>query len=298
MVHHNVCPLCFSENIVLHHRCTDYFISKEIFPVYMCNSCTFEFTQDCPDETSIGRYYESDDYISHSDTSEGFSNKIYRIVRNFMLHKKRSIIENVTGQKSGSILDIGSGTGHFAATMKEAGWLVRGIEINQKARDYSISKFGLQVIGPEKTETLDVKDFDCITLWHVLEHFHDPSKYASDIFNLLKPGGICLVAFPNCNSYDAKYYRQYWAAYDVPRHLWHFNPVTFRLFSEKTGFTIEAIRSLPLDLFYISILSKRYMGSKAAFFRGILNALPFAVLAAFRKSKSSSIIFVLRKPSC
>jgi 2-polyprenyl-3-methyl-5-hydroxy-6-metoxy-1,4-benzoquinol methylase len=296
MVHHNVCPLCSSEKINLLHRCVDHFISKEVFTVYICNSCSFEFTQDYPAETAIGRYYESVDYISHSDTSKGISNKIYLIVRNFMLGKKRSIIENVTGLKRGKLLDIGSGTGHFASTMKKAGWIVSGIEINQKARDFSISKFGLEVISPEKIDTLDAESYDCITLWHVLEHFHDPFKYAADIFNLLRPGGICLVAFPNCTSYDAEYYRQFWAAYDVPRHLWHFNPVTIGLFSEKSGFNAESMKSLPLDLFYISILSERYRGSKAAFFRGILNALPFAISAFFNKRKSSSIISVLRKP--
>jgi 2-polyprenyl-3-methyl-5-hydroxy-6-metoxy-1,4-benzoquinol methylase len=295
MVHHNECPLCSSENVFMNFRCTDHFISKEVFELYKCTDCNFEFTQDYPEETEIGKYYESDQYISHSDTSKGFPNKIYRLVRNAMLRKKRGIIKSATGLKKGSILDIGSGTGHFAGTMKKAGWLVKGIEINEKVRNLSVSRFGLEIIGPGQISTLEANSFDCITLWHVLEHFHDPFKFAVEILRLLKPGGLCLIALPNCSSYDAKYYGQNWAAYDVPRHLWHFNPSSFRLFSEKTGFESENLRNLPLDVFYISILSERYKGSKFAFLTGILKALSFAFLSVFKKRRSSSVIYILRK---
>ncbi|MEI6048210.1 MAG: class I SAM-dependent methyltransferase [Bacteroidota bacterium] len=295
MAHHDVCPLCSSEKISLHSGCTDHFLSNEVFAVFKCSSCSFEFTQDYPEENEIGKYYESDDYISHSGTSTGFSNKIYHVARNIMLLKKRSIIENVTGLKKGSLLDIGSGTGHFAVAMKKAGWQVKGIEINEKARDYSISQFGLEIFGPERMTTLTANSFDCITLWHVLEHFHDPYKYASDIVRLLKPGGLCLIALPNSSSYDALYYRQFWAAYDVPRHLWHFNPSTFRIFSDKTGFIIEKLRNLPLDVFYISILSERYKGSKISFLAGMIKALLFTFFAVFKRSRRSSIIYILRK---
>jgi 2-polyprenyl-3-methyl-5-hydroxy-6-metoxy-1,4-benzoquinol methylase len=295
MVHHSECPLCSSEKIFSKFSCTDYFISKEVFGVFKCDDCSFEFTQDYPEESDIGKFYESEDYISHSDTSKGFSNKIYRLVRNIMLRKKRGIIKSVTGLDKGNILDIGSGTGHFAGTMKEAGWLVKGIEISKKARDFSINHFGLEVIAPEETDTLQGNSFDCITLWHVLEHFHNPFKYFSDITRLLKPGGICLIALPNSGSFDALHYGKYWAAYDVPRHLWHFNPVTFRIFTEKAGFMVEKVRILPADVFYISILSERYRGSRISFISGIIRAFLFSFQAIFRKHKSSSIIYIIRK---
>jgi 2-polyprenyl-3-methyl-5-hydroxy-6-metoxy-1,4-benzoquinol methylase len=294
MVHHNVCPLCASEKILLSFRCTDLFISKEVFSVYECSECSFKFTQDYPVQDEIGRYYESDDYISHNDTAKGFSNKLYRLVRNVMLVKKRGII-NSTATGKGNLLDIGSGSGHFAAKMKKDGWTVKGIEINKKARDYSISRFGLDIVGPEQISALEANSFDCITLWHVLEHFHQPFQYISDIRRLLKPGGLCLIALPNCSSYDAGYYGKFWAAYDVPRHLWHFNPYTFRIFSEKTGFKIEKIRNLPVDVFYISILSERYKGTKFSFISGTVKALLFAFFSVFKREKSSSIIYLISK---
>lgn len=297
MVHHNKCPLCSSEKIKLHLNCTDYFISRELFALFKCSACSFVFTQDYPEEAEIGNYYESDEYISHSNTSKGITNKAYRIARNVMLLKKKSRIINATGLKSGRIIDIGSGTGHFAITMKRAGWEVTGIEINKKARDFARSQFGLDIIDPGEIAGLDSNSFDCITLWHVLEHFHDLGKYLSDIHHLLKPGGICLVAVPNCNSYDAGYYGKYWAAYDVPRHLWHFNDSSFRLLADKSDFILESTGKLPLDVFYISILSEKYKGTKLFFISGVLKALWFAVLSFLNNKKSSSVIYSLRKPT-
>jgi SAM-dependent methyltransferase len=295
MVHHSVCPLCFSEKISLHLRCTDHFISKEVFRIDKCADCGFEFTQDYPEEREIGKFYESEDYISHSDTSEGFSNKLYRLIRKIMLLKKMAIIRKVTGLDSGNILDIGSGTGYFGNTMKRAGWKVKGIEINEKARSYSINQFGLECCSPEYISALQPDSFDCITLWHVLEHFHDPFRYASAIYSLLRPEGVCVIALPNSSSCDAKHYGSFWAAYDVPRHLWHFNPDSLRHFSEKTGFSTVTWGNLPLDVFYISSLSEKYKGSGLSFLRGITKAMLFAIISAFKKEKSSSLIYILRK---
>jgi len=297
MVHKEVCPLCMSEEISLHLICEDHFISKEVFEINNCRACGFLFTRDYPEETDIGAYYDSEEYISHSDTPGGLTNTIYMLVRKIMLRIKRGIIRDVTGIDKGNILDIGSGTGHFADIMKEAGWKVKGIEINKKARDFSINRFGLEVLEPSQISSLEPGWFDCITLWHVLEHFHDPFKYALEIRRLLKPGGICLIALPNSSSFDALYYKVYWAAFDVPRHLWHFNPDTFRIFAEKTGFELVKIRTLPLDVFYISILSENYKGTLMPFITGIIKAKLFAIRSFFNTKRSSSLIYILRKPA-
>ncbi len=297
MVHHNVCPLCSSEEIALLFRGTDYFVSKKDFPVFRCNSCTFTFTQDYPEEDEIGRYYESDEYISHSDTAKGFSQKLYHIARRIMLRRKRGLVEKTTGLKKGIILDIGSGTGYFASIMKEAGWKVQGIEINEKARIFSATHFGLDISSPDELKGFKTDSFDCVTLWHVLEHFHDPEKYISEIRRILKPCSVCIVALPNSSSYDAKYYQSFWAAWDVPRHLWHFNPSTFGVFSEKAGFKAEKNLTLLLDTFYISQLSEKYKGKPAAFIRGILKGFVFTFLTLFNRRKCSSVIYILRKSS-
>jgi len=295
MIHYRNCPLCDSANPGLYIQTNDFFLSAEPFSLFRCTLCGFIFTQDHPDEETIGRYYASEDYISHNDSAKGFSSALYRFARNIMLDEKRRIIEKATGLKNGSLLDAGSGTGHFLSEMKKAGWDVTGIEINEKARQYSVSVHGVDVIDPGLMPNLPAGSFDCITMWHVLEHFQDPYKYISEISRLLKPEGICITAMPNGGSYDAAYYKKFWAAYDVPRHLWHFSPVTFNLFAEKTGFRIKAIRRLPLDVFYISMLSEKYRKTKLHFLSGIFKGFLFAFLSIFRKEKTSSLIYILKR---
>jgi SAM-dependent methyltransferase len=297
MVHHSVCPLCDSSETGFCLAGVDYFLSKEPYDLYRCSSCGFVFTQDHPAEDKIGKYYDSDEYISHDESVTGFSNSVYRIARDVMLKRKRSVVNKITMLRAGSLLDIGSGTGHFLSVMKRSGWKTKGIEVNEKARGFSIAHFGLDVMPPEQILSLPDSTFDCITLWHVLEHFQNPFKYAAEIRRLLKPGGICLIALPNCSSYDADYYGKEWAAWDVPRHLWHFNPDTFRLFTEKAGFELTGIMRLPLDVFYISTLSEKYKNSGISFLSGILKGLWFSTRTLFNKEKSSSLIYVLMKPS-
>ncbi len=297
MVHHNKCPLCSSGMISFHSSCVDHFVSKETFPLNSCGTCGFLFTQDHPNENEIAKYYESDDYISHSDTSRGFINKGYRFVREAMLLRKRGIIKKITGLDEGSLLDIGSGTGYFAAAMIKAGWKVNGVEISGKARDFASTEFGLDTVAPEKIREMKPESFDCMTLWHVLEHFQDPCGYISDIVPLLKPGGVCLIALPNSSSYDARHYRQYWAAFDVPRHLWHFDPATFSQFILKSGMIQEKMMVLPFDVFYISLLSEKYRGSALPLITGFIKAFFFSFLSLFNKGRSSSVIYLLRKPA-
>jgi 2-polyprenyl-3-methyl-5-hydroxy-6-metoxy-1,4-benzoquinol methylase len=294
MIVHSICPLCSSGKISLYLKCTDHLLTSEEFDLCKCPECGFVFTRQYPDENEIGRYYESEDYISHDDMAKGFLNHLYLRARNLMLKRKKRIVEDSTGLEKGRILDIGCGTGYFAATMKKGGWDVTGIEPNGKARDFATRHFSLDVISPEQISELSSGSFDCITMWHVLEHFHDPFRYADDIKRLLKPDGICIAALPNSDSSDANYYGRFWAAYDVPRHLWHFNPETFRLFAEKSGFHITGTKSLPLDVFYISILSEKNKGSKIHFLSGITKGSLFAFRALFDKRKSSSLIYFLR----
>jgi SAM-dependent methyltransferase len=295
MVHINDCPLCSSVNISLYLKCKDHFLSKEVFELFRCQGCGFVFTQDHPEENGSDRYYESDDYISHDDKSPGVLNKIYLLARKIMLTRKREIVESAAGLKRGSLLDIGCGTGYFAGAMKNAGWLVTGLEPNKKAREFSSRKFDLNIISPEQILKLSSDSFDCITLWHVLEHLNNPFQYAGEFVRLLKPEGVCIIAVPNCSSFDAQYYREYWAAYDVPRHLWHFNPHTIRIFSQRSGFKVERQLNLPFDVFYISILSERYRGSIAPLLKGMFIGKLFWILSVFRNQRSSSIIYLLRK---
>ncbi|MBG0858096.1 MAG: class I SAM-dependent methyltransferase [Bacteroidales bacterium] len=295
MVHYNNCPFCRSEEIRHYLQTSDHFLTKEPFEIYECTGCGTLFTQNHPEKGNSTRYYAADDYISHDDNAPGFVNSIYRISRKIMLRNKKTLVQRLTALKAGRLLDIGSGTGHFISAMKNAGWSVKGVEVNDKARDYSISRFGVDVISQEQISALPTSDFDCITLWHVLEHLHEPFKYVSEIQRLLKPEGICVAALPNCDSYDAHHYREFWAAWDVPRHLWHFNPASFRSFAESKGFTVIRMARMPLDVFYISVLSEKYKKSGFYLINGIIKGPFFACRALFNLSASSSLIYILKK---
>ena len=238
VVHTDCCPICGSNSLHKEFSAVDYLVSQETFDVWICDHCGFRFTQDVPDEQEIGKYYESADYISHSDIEKGLMNRLYHLARNMMLTAKAGHVTRATGLRQGWLLDIGSGTGYFAHLMTEWGWTVRAIEKNALARQFAQEHFGLKSDGEEAFNTLQDKSFDCITLWHVLEHLQHLNIMGDKFYRWLKDDGALLIAVPNNASADARHYGADWAAWDVPRHLWHFNPDTMRLFAQKHGFKI------------------------------------------------------------
>ena len=266
-----------------------------MFDIYTCRNCDFSFTQDYPDELSIGRYYRSENYISHTDTNKNIIEKLYRKARNLMLSRKRELVTGLCRTETGTILDIGSGTGHFVNFMSRSGWDSTGIEIDEKAREYSVTKLGIKVLPPDKISSLPTEGFDCISLWHTLEHFHDPEWYFSEINRLLKDNGKVIVALPNSGSYDCRHYGADWAAWDVPRHLWHFNPQTFTDWAEKRGYSVITKKYLPLDVFYISILTEKQIAGMMALPKGIVKALWFTLLSLINRDRGSSLAYVLAR---
>ncbi|MBN2633854.1 MAG: class I SAM-dependent methyltransferase [Bacteroidales bacterium] len=295
MINYKTCPLCNSEKIGSWIQTNDFFLSREPFTLFICSDCGLVFTQDHPDEGSSGRYYESNDYISHNEKAKGFISSVYRLARKFMLRSKRKMITRLTGLRRGDLLDIGSGTGHFLFEMQRKGWKVKGIEINESARAFSVNTHNLEVISPQNIVSLPDSSFDCITLWHVLEHFHYPKAFFSEIQRLLKSTGKCVIALPNCSSFDSDHYKKFWAALDVPRHIWHFSPASFNIFARNSGFQIKAIRRLPLDVFYISILSEKYRGSEFYLIKGIIKGSWFFFKSIWNIKKSSSLVYILNK---
>jgi len=199
-----------------------------------------------------------------------------------------------TGKKKGRILDYGCGTGHFAAVMKKAGWEVAGIEISENSRNYAAARWGLEVVAPEKADLFNAGSFDCITFWHVLEHVYDPVGALRLVRKLLSPEGLAIIALPNNLSYDSLHYKNFWAAYDVPRHLWHFNPVSFAYLAAREGFEIKGMKRLPFDVFYISVLSERNIGSRTGFLKGILKGIVFYISSLFDLTRSSSVIYIIK----
>jgi 2-polyprenyl-3-methyl-5-hydroxy-6-metoxy-1,4-benzoquinol methylase len=291
----HTCPACSAAETVDLFRARDHLVSGREYLIRRCVACGMGWTADPPAEEKAGRYYLSGEYISHTDRKKSFSDHLYHLARNYMLGRKYRLTTTVTGKRSGTLLDIGCGTGYYAAFMKKRGWQVSGIEPNDLAREYTSSHFGISVTTPDRIRDFASGSLDCITFWHVLEHLYDPGRWLNEVRRLLKDDGRCIIALPNFSSADAEWFGNRWAALDVPRHLWHFTPDAFKQFIGARGFTCEMIVPLPLDLFYISSLSYRNNGNLLPLARGVLTGLVIALRNLLRKEKASSLIYVISK---
>ena len=289
------CPLCKSDAIRKRFACIDNFATGESFDIYECTDCGFSFTQNIPDEKSIGRYYESQTYISHSNTKEGIVNRIYHLVRKIMLQRKARLIERLTLLKNGKILDYGAGTGHFARVMESKGWSVTAIEKSDSAREFALKEFGFKMYAVEALTEIKDRELDVVTMWHVMEHIQNLDEMWEQLYRILDDTGIAVIAVPNSISYDAQKYKEHWAAYDTPRHLWHFTPSSIMRWGEKHGFLLEKQYTMPFDGFYISMLSEQNIGSRLHTIKGFWSGLKGWIAQCRRRSASSSIIYVFRK---
>lgn len=272
----------------------DHSISNEIFTVAFCDACGFAETEDAPSMDAIGKYYESKDYISHSDTKSGLISNLYHAVRQRMLKSKLMLISDYsTGKK---LLDIGSGTGYFLGFMQSNGYLISGVEVSAAAREVSKAKFGIDPLSPEVfLAGSDAKTYDIITLWHVMEHLHDLPVWWSKIRNVLNDNGILVVALPNYASTDGGYYQSFWAGYDVPRHLWHWTPKAFLSMAEAYDFKVIHKEHMPFDPFYNALLSEKYRQSGAQYLRAFFVGLHAWWIGKRDVHCASSIIYILRK---
>lgn len=293
VINHKFCAVCSSDKIKEKSVIKDFSHTKEEFSVYECADCGFYFTQNIPDEYSIGLYYKSENYVSHSDTQKGLFFKLYHAVRSFMLKKKRDLVVQYTGLPKGKLLDIGAGTGYFLDVMNKSGWETHGVEQDDETRAYAIKKSSSEVCSAKEFYDLPEDTFNAVTMWHVLEHVHDLKGYLNKIHKVLKEDGVLIVAVPNHKSYDADYYQEYWAAWDIPIHLWHFTPKTIRGLMQRNGFIVMDNIPMPFDAAYVSMLSEQYKsGSK---WSGLLRGLKFALKGRKNPDKCSSVIYIIKK---
>lgn len=295
MIHYTGCPICSSNNTQQQLSAKDYTVSQQIFPIWHCSACTARFTQDVPEQNVIGTYYASENYISHSDTKKGIINSLYHLVRRRTLGAKRRLVINATGIGKGTILDIGCGTGAFLNTMQEAGWNITGLEPDSIARRKAAELYKIEPQEPGKLFELTPESFNAITMWHVLEHVHELHAYIEQVEKLLAPGGKAFIAVPNYTSKDADMYAAHWAAYDVPRHLYHFSPQSMETLLSQHGLKLTAVKPMWFDSFYVSMLSEQYKNGKGNIIKAVLNGFISNLNALGNTRKCSSVIYVISK---
>ena len=257
-----------TNNIKPFQKITDHSVTKELFDLVHQPDIDLVITHPQPAITDLPRYYDSPDYISHTDGKRSLFEKLYQIIKNIALQNKLKLANKYAIK--GQVLDIGAGTGDFLIVLKNNGWSITGVEPNNKAKDIAVLK---GVNFASATDTLPNNSFDLITMWHVLEHVVDVEKQIAELKRLLKPNGTILVAVPNFNSYDANYYGGYWAAFDVPRHLWHFSKTAINALFKVQNF--EVVKTVPMkfDSFYVSLLSEKYKTGKMNYFKAFLIGL-------------------------
>ena len=292
--YHN-CPGCGSASIFPALSAKDYTVTNEVFEIWHCDDCTLRFTQNIPNTSSIGKYYQSTNYISHSDTEKGFINRLYHLVRSHTLKSKNTLIQNCINKETGMLLDVGAGTGSFSNTMQKAGWEVTGLEPDSSAREMALSKYGLILQTTDNLFSFANEKFDIITMWHVLEHVHDLNGYLSQFYKIIKSGGRLIIAVPNYTSFDAKVYKEFWAAYDVPRHLYHFSPKSLELLGNANGFVLEETKPMWFDSYYVSMLSEQFKNEGGNIIGAIWNGLLSNLKTIGNTKKCSSVIYIFSK---
>lgn len=289
------CPWCDSDNNHQFLKLKDYFLTQEDFEILECNDCKLLFTTPCPAPDKIGDYYKSEEYLSHNDEKKSLFARIYNIVKKTNIKNKFNI---AVGNKQSAvrILDIGCGVGDFLNYAKEKGCKITGIEPNDDARKIAEKKLNIKVFSPAELENLPDNSFDIITMWHVLEHVADLKTEIHHLQRLLKNDGRLILALPNYKSFDAEYYKDKWAAYDVPRHLNHFSRTSIENIFKETKFQLTDIKPLKWDSFYISMLSEQYLGNGNSFIKGTITGWK-----SNRKAKNSgeysSLVYILIKNS-
>ena len=267
----------------------DFSVSGESFSLLLNEEYQILKTHPQPTLDKLGSYYEFEDYISHTDGKRTLFEKMYHFIKRKAIRDKVKLINSYQPVK-GRILDIGAGTGDFLLECKNQNWDILGIEPNDKAKGIALGKgikFG------DTIEKLESNSFDVITMWHVLEHVPDVEHQVAELKRLLKPSGTIIIAVPNFKSYDAKYYKEFWAAYDVPRHLWHFSKTAIEKLFDKQNMNLEDIKPMWFDSFYVSLLSEKYRSGKMNFITGFFIGL-ISNVSGFFKKEFSSHIYVLK----
>ncbi|MGM0635812.1 MAG: class I SAM-dependent methyltransferase [Bacteroidota bacterium] len=266
----------------------DHFKSNEKFRLKWNDEYQMFQTSPIPKKPELAFYYQAENYISHSDSSNSLFEFAYRLIKKFMLKQKISWIKKYVAE--GNAVDIGCGTGDFAQLLLKNGFYVTGVEPNADARNLASQK--IEKVHSDFNEIKNQK-FDLITMWHVLEHIYDLPDFLQSLKAKTNKGAYAFIAVPNFNAYDAQFYKDYWAAYDVPRHLHHFSDIAIKKYFDEIDFDLIETKPLFFDAFYVSLLSEKYQ-PKSNYLRGIFIGL-LSNLKARRSQQWSSQLYVLKK---
>ena len=287
------CLLCNNGDLRKIFSTKDFIVTQERFDILECLKCEIRITSPAPKKHQLNKYYESKNYRPHQKKVYLLIDYVYKIIRKYMFFKKRKLIEKNSHLKNGKLLDIGCGTGEFASFMKNSGWDVVCVDSSETARNIAMKNFSLEVLDVEKFFNLKDIKFDVITMWHSLEHVDKPIEYVKKVKSLLNDNGKFVLAIPNYKSFDSKFFGKYWAANDVPRHLYHYSKKSIKTVLNKSDLVLSNIKGLPFDAYYVSYLSSRY--KKTSFWISMLIGFISNLKAKYTNNMYSSLIYICKK---
>jgi 2-polyprenyl-3-methyl-5-hydroxy-6-metoxy-1,4-benzoquinol methylase len=288
-----VCPVCKGTTFHPFLSCKDHTTTGEVFHVEQCGTCNLLLTNPRPLESQVSAYYQSANYISHTSKATGIVDYIYLVFRMLTIRWKLALIKHHL--HNNSLLDVGCGTGHFLKHCSDRGVNTMGIEVSDDARQAAINN-NLRV--EKSLDSLSIEKFSVITLWHVLEHIYNLETTLRQLKDRLEENGTIFIAVPNWQSMDANHYQEYWAAYDVPRHLWHFSKATMTMLLEKNGLKLRGVIPMRLDAYYVSLLSEKYRNNGSTTLNSALSAISIAFKSNHQAKKDmnySSLIYLAAK---
>jgi len=288
----NNCPICESSSFTNFIICEDHTVSRESFAIVQCNNCGLKFTNPRPSQELIGKYYESENYISHSNKGNNLVNIAYKFVRKITIQNKVNLIRGLKLENSVQLLDVGCGTGEFLAACIKKGWDCSGVEPSSGARTQSEKITKLDIL--EDLENVEGR-FNVITLWHVLEHLPDLNKVMGKLSSHLKKNGKLIIAVPNSESYDAGIFKKYWAGYDVPRHFYHFSQESMKALLKRNKLKLSKVIPMKFDAYYVSLLSNRYKLNSPEYVNSIITGYKSNSYASKNNNNYSSLIYVISK---
>jgi 2-polyprenyl-3-methyl-5-hydroxy-6-metoxy-1,4-benzoquinol methylase len=287
------CPVCSKREFELVFKCKDHSVSHETFSITKCKNCELYITNPQPEQDQLSKYYQSDNYISHKKNSKSIIDLLYKGARLITLRWKLFLLNKYAPGKN-SLLDFGCGTGDFLKHCHEHGYTIAGVEPSEIAVAIATENTGQKIFRslPEINSRVSI-----ITAWHVIEHIPDLNETIKSLTATLEKNGTIFIAVPNRESYDALTYREFWAGYDVPRHLWHFSKANMIELLDHSGLQVIKILPMKLDAFYVSMLSEKYIREKfspGGLVRSLTNALKSNIKAS-GKLNHSSLIYIARK---
>ena len=297
MINIEKCPICQGTDFSAHLTCTDHAVSHETFQINRCTNCELLITSPRPADKDLGRYYLSDSYTSHVTKARSLLDRTYLLARSFTLKWKLHLLEKHHSKKKGLILDFGCGVGEFLREAAKKGWQITGVEPSAIARKNAEPTVSPRIVPSLQEIQPNAAKFDVITAWHVIEHVSDLNNTIQTLKQQLKHDGTIFIAVPNHNSWDARHYKSSWAAYDVPRHLWHFNIKSMTRLLNAHSLSVINVVPMRLDAFYVSLLSEKYKSGAIAikgFAKSLINGL-ISNRSARKKTEYSSLIYIVKK---